>query len=683
MRIYLFLILSFSGFLLFSQTYSGLDTLKLQEQIRQAEESGDFKTEFDLVYKLCNQYNGMRKYDSAINEYSKLAAKAKSIGVDSVYYAALHAESYMYFLLKRYSQLDSINSIIFSIEGIDDHYIGSAHFMRGRQLLEEKKFEEGKEDLLKSIDIFVALSDSLRINVSYSTLARLEQDRGNTREAINYFLEALNYYSQGGNERQIVGIYNRLSNLYVDQRNYYKALEYSQSAVDISSKFENQRYVEELRCSHARILIEEDKLDEAEELLKNALNFFQENNYDRFKHKAFNGLSQIHLKRKEYNSAKSMLDSLNNSLIDVTTINERFSFHTMMAEYYKAVNNLSKFKSHIDTCASIIEGTSALRKQRILNSHQYDYFKSRGNTVLALQYLENVLDIKDSLFRTDQMAIVHDLEAQYQKHEQESQIAQLNAENTITGLKLKQQKTISYVSIAGLLIVSLLSYFLFRFYRKLQSQNQIIQKSIEEKDVLLREIHHRVKNNLQFISSLLKLQSRHIDDANALSALKEGQDRVKSMALIHQNLYQEDNLTGVDIKDYFEKLTNNLFRSYNIEPDKILLELAIEDVNLDVDSVIPLGLIVNELMSNALKYAFPGDRSGTIKVILKEKSDILTLTVKDNGVGIGIDKHDKLNSSFGYRLINAFKNQLDAEIDIVSENGTSVSLNIKDYTKVA
>jgi len=155
------------------------------------------------------------------------------------------------------------------------------------------------------------------------------------------------------------------------------------------------------------------------------------------------------------------------------------------------------------------------------------------------------------------------------------------------------------------------------------------------------------------------------------------------MALIHQNLYQEDNLTGVDLKYYFQKLINGLFNSYNIQGDRIQLELDIAEVNLDVDTVIPLGLIVNELISNSLKYAFPDMRAGTITVCLDRQDKTLLLSVKDDGVGISDHGKEKMTSSFGYKLINAFTQQLDAEMTVDSSEGTSVEFKISNFEVAA
>lgn len=240
-----------------------------------------------------------------------------------------------------------------------------------------------------------------------------------------------------------------------------------------------------------------------------------------------------------------------------------------------------------------------------------------------------------------------------------------------------------FISLGTIAAFGIYSFHLKRRARlELAQKNQIISNALAEKEFLLKEIHHRVKNNLQVISSLLSLQSKFIENEAALEAIKEGRDRVKSMALIHQNLYQENNLTGIEIKDYIEKLCRNLFNSYHIDPNKVTLELEIHSLNLDVDTVIPLGLIINELVTNALKYAFPDDRNGIIQIFLKEQNEILNLRVKDNGVGIETEMSRQENQTFGYRLINVFKNKLEAELTVDSKGGTDVFMSIKEYQKV-
>jgi len=214
----------------------------------------------------------------------------------------------------------------------------------------------------------------------------------------------------------------------------------------------------------------------------------------------------------------------------------------------------------------------------------------------------------------------------------------------------------------------------------LTSKNQQISKALEEKNILLREIHHRVKNNLQVISSLLKLQSQYIEDEGAVKAIAEGRNRVHSMALLHQNLYKEDNLTGVNMKEYFTNLIEGLFDAYKITEIKLVTE--IENLTLDIDTVIPLGLIANELVSNALKHAFYNVENGILIVKLWEKDGQLLFNVRDNGKGYNENLVADGKKSFGQKLIKSLSDKLEADVQVTTTTGTDVTLSIKDYKKV-
>jgi len=193
-----------------------------------------------------------------------------------------------------------------------------------------------------------------------------------------------------------------------------------------------------------------------------------------------------------------------------------------------------------------------------------------------------------------------------------------------------------------------------------------IRASLREKEVLLREIHHRVKNNLQVISSLLHLQSKHVEDDDARALFAESQSRIRSMALIHERLYQSDDLAQVDFAAYLEGLTEHLFRSYNVRSDTVTLQLDTDAGPLSVDRAIPCGLIVNELVSNAIKHAFPDDRAGTIRVAYMQNDREARLVVADDGVGAPEDFDAEQSDSLGLRLVRGLVQQLNGALTLPS-----------------
>ncbi len=291
-----------------------------------------------------------------------------------------------------------------------------------------------------------------------------------------------------------------------------------------------------------------------------------------------------------------------------------------------------------------------------------------------------VMSLTDSLKNSEQQQLVEEMEAKYEAREKQGLIDLQQIEID------KSTKEKNYLIIVAVLFVLLLiaaAAIAVQRKKRLKTSNEknrIITESLAEKEILLREIHHRVKNNLQVISSLLSIQSREIQDEKALEAVNESRNRVKSMAIIHQNLYQEDNLTGINASEYITKLCQSLFQSYRVDNDRIQFKMEVEPILLDVDSSIPIGLILNELISNALKHAFPNQTNGIIQLSLKEVEGRLIIKVQDNGVGMS-EQLDK-KSSFGMKMIEAFARKLDAEMKLYAENGFAVELYIKNYKKL-
>ena len=205
-----------------------------------------------------------------------------------------------------------------------------------------------------------------------------------------------------------------------------------------------------------------------------------------------------------------------------------------------------------------------------------------------------------------------------------------------------------------------------------------IKAALEEKKVLLKEIHHRVKNNMQVISSLLRLQSRQVKDKADLELFTNSLSRVRAMALIHEKLYLSLDLARINFVEYARSLTRNLFSEYGINPEAVTVKIDINDVFLNANTAIPCGLIINELFSNSLKHAFPDDRKGEIKITMYErKDDEFTLIVSDTGIGFPEDVDFRNAGSMGMQLVTSLVAQLDGTIELDRGNGTSFKMKFK------
>ncbi len=209
----------------------------------------------------------------------------------------------------------------------------------------------------------------------------------------------------------------------------------------------------------------------------------------------------------------------------------------------------------------------------------------------------------------------------------------------------------------------------------LQQALEQIKSSLHEKEVLLKEIHHRVKNNMQVITSLLSLQSKTIKDQQAFAVFQDSQNRVKSMALIHETLYQSEDLSRINFAEYLQKLIAHVSRSYRLNPDTVRINIKVDDVSLPIDLAVPCGLIINELASNSLKYAFPADKRGEVNITFERAKAQYVLRVSDTGVGLPADFDPELGKSLGMKLVRMLTEQLCGEL--ACRNGVGTLFEIK------
>ncbi|MBI1356914.1 MAG: PAS domain S-box protein [Acidobacteria bacterium] len=234
------------------------------------------------------------------------------------------------------------------------------------------------------------------------------------------------------------------------------------------------------------------------------------------------------------------------------------------------------------------------------------------------------------------------------------------------GREFPAEASISKVDLGGVQLFTVI----LRDVSESRHVERTLRAALQDKEILLREVHHRVKNNLQVISSLLSLQARATQDEEVRRAFDESQHRIQSMALIHEQLYESTDFSDVDFPEYIRQLAQRLFRSYQVRPGRVELETSIGDVRLGVDVAVPCGLIVNELLSNSLKHGFPNDEQGLIRINVESMPDkSVLLTVSDNGVGLPPEIGFWSTKTLGLRLVRSLVRQLDGEIELEGPPG--------------
>lgn len=376
----------------------------------------------------------------------------------------------------------------------------------------------------------------------------------------------------------------------------------------------------------------------------------------------FNYLAEINSIKGDYKTAYNML---------------------RQAEMYKDLyrtDNIDRLKAEGENASEISLQQKEIEYLNLLNKLKAEQLSKEEFQRLAL-LRENI--IKDSSLAKQELlmlALETETNLRTKQWQQEKELSlSLSRENTLKQQLLLDEQRNKRILWLVLLSTGLLGAVIFYQYRKQKRKNEIINKQSAELEVLNKEIHHRVKNNLQVISSMLDLQSQTLTDEKSKAIIKEGIQRVQSMAFIHQNLYQGNSVNSVNMNEYIKMLSNHLFQTYNIRTDKITLHTQIEDLNLHTDTAIPLGMILNELISNALKYAFTEKTTGAVWVVMKKTENELLLQVKDNGVGLKKDFNPDNTNSFGYEIIKAFLQKMKARMNVDGSNGTDVQIIISKF----
>ena len=310
--------------------------------------------------------------------------------------------------------------------------------------------------------------------------------------------------------------------------------------------------------------------------------------------------------------------------------------------------------------ARIVGTTNRLMNAYAQLYNSYDHFGKADSAFHYYFLFDNMRDSMASLTATQQIT---EAQTKYETQKKQALIAELNARNT------GQQKKIA-VLIAGLVLLLLFSAGLFALFRRVRRQKQLITTQSGQMEVMMKELHHRVKNNLQIISSLLSLQSYRLKDEEALEAIRLSQQRVQAMSFIHQRLYTTDQVRMVNMKEYLNDLAQSLVTAYGYSEHTLDLDVQIARQWLDVDKALPLGLIANEITTNVLKHAFKGEQRPALSIGLADEGEHLLFTVKDNGREWDRRQWEQPGASFGRQLVETLCRQLKATQDLSYRNGS-------------
>lgn len=608
-----------------------------------------------------------------------------------------------------------LNILNIESEGIDQK---EATFLLGEYLVQRNPelAETYADQLLEMTASFSDSNEWARINYIHAASHRWQ---GNYTTALQYYQANYDYFKSHDNREQIARSSTKIGSINTFLGNNVLAQRHLLESAQIYEDIGTPHQKASISNSLAGFYLNIDQLDKSKEQYIMALTEFTSLNDSAGMASANANLGSVYSELGEYDKAEAHLLAQKGLNSVFPTEREMGFYHDFMGVLRQKQGRLDEaYKQHLialeirknlsstyNLCESRLNVGEVLIKlgrqqeaikhlEDVLNYKEHhslnqenaahellsQAYEKMGDYKDALLSYQSFKLIADSIYNESSIQIIAEKDAQYKKKEQDTQIKILNQEKEIARQRANKSKTVILAGIIGLIVISLSSFFVFLLYRKVKKQKDVISDTLDEKETLLREIHHRVKNNLQVISSLLSLQSRYIQDSKAQEAVSEGQNRVKSMALIHQKLYQDSSLMGVEALDYIQSLTETLKSTYSLNTDKIEIDYEVDNITIDVDTIIPIGLILNELISNAFKHAFPDNQEGKVSISLKEENNRLNLSVEDDGVGT--PDNVKTSDSFGMRMIQSLARKLEADVDFQSNNGAKAFISMSNYKLV-
>lgn len=493
---------------------------------------------------------------------------------------------------------------------------------------------------LKSVESMETTKDTRSAPVFYSRIAHTYRDLGNIEKSIEWYIKEIDIFINRDLELQYLFRDTKfLISLLILQNREYEALSIIKK---IDEKYPHTRFTFEIDQNYALVYQALGNYDLSEKFFVKMLNDLKNRNYvDWITAEAFIDVGKFYLQQKEYSKAK----------------------------YYLA------------EALKVKPGMLTMANTRDIHLSLFKVDSTSGDYLLAINHLQQYNKLNDSLINETRVKEIEKLQIEYETAKKEQNISLLTNQSELQKMELAQSRNIKNLMIVGLSVLIIFFIILYYQFKIIQNRNKAINKKngdleglIEEKEWLNKEIHHRVKNNLQIVISLLNTQSNYLKEGTAFDSVTDSRNRMQAMSLIHQKLYLPQGNDYIDIVNYINELVNHLQESYHSN-HKINLQTEIDSQYVGVAQATPLGLILNEAISNIIKYAYPTNKNGTISISLKNINDNdCMLQVSDDGVGLPIDFNIKNNDSLGLSLIKGLSKQLGGTFELISDVGVRINV---------
>lgn len=541
----------------------------------------------------------------------------------------------------------------------------------------------------KTIEVAKKIKDSVMEANALSNIGVAYQARGYLQPALFYQLAAARLRENLPNKLYLSKSYNNIGLLYRVKKDYKKALEYLNKSFLLKKEVNDSIGMATTLLNIGSCYQHLSRYDSALIYAKKTLEIAQRIND---KELTLSATGNVGIALMQTGDLENAIGWLKRSILarnNDKNQEEYYSIYQAISTYYQKKGNLSLSKNYLLQGLEKAEKNNRREHISIFQKKLAFLYAEEKNFEESFKLLEKSVQLNDSLLNETNIRQINEMNILYETELRENEIKALTSETTENKLQLLQgsrQRNFLLTALAfSLIIAFIIAYALNQNQKKnvlLKKQKNIIESQLRDKELLMSEIHHRVKNNLQIISGLLNLQSRHIADPNALQAVREGRNRVKSIALIHQQLYQRESLTAINLHHYLKDLLHSIQQSFKNSGKPIIHELKCPETEIDVEVAVPIGLIVNEIVTNSYKYAFTIKEKGRIAVEVIPEEPGMTIIITDNGIGLPEEFDWQQQKSFGLKMVGTLVNKLKAHIEIKNDDGAIFSIHIPNYNNI-
>lgn len=570
----------------------------------------------------------------------------------------------------------------------------SAYQAKIRDLIAEgEQYKNSGHDSLKLIgQALVAMGEARHdeeVRVQGTLLkANYEWMRANYPGAIELAVDALKRAQKNGLKKQIPQIYATIGNLHKENENYETALSAAEKGINAAREIRDTAQLIYLLRVKAMFTHSYGMLKKDDSIRAHSLRLHMDGlalaesspAYERSRIAYYDNISQYYKINGDYERG---IEYGTRGADLAKKYNQRRSLtyaYNWLGESYFYQGHRKKGLAYLEEALQIAQELQSDYRTMEIHCSLYECYHAIGDDQQALRHFVRYRAIHDSLQVLKNVQKIGQIHLQYETAQKDQQIAMLGALND----EKSRRNTLILIS---LLVLALLSGFLYRQYRVIRRRNRMlmdrnfqINKQSEQLQLLMKELHHRVKNNLQIVSSLLSLQSSTMADKDARHAVRIGQQRIEAMSLIHRSLYRQENPNMVNMRDYVTDLVESILQSFGFDREQFDLKLAIDTPELDVDTALPLGLIINEWVTNSLKHAYKDVTTPLLSLSLKEDSGI-KLEIRDNGPGMDKESWERPAGSFGVKLVKVLSKQLRGACEMTHAGGTTFTLWIPGILK--